>query len=94
MTEALTQVREDVREVLSEIRPDLVSEFDSITTPSDDPRWMANFLDKHFPDQSWRSVEPTDTARLLLGYKTIEQRAVAAVVQARRRNPHLFGNLR
>ncbi len=94
MKDILLQAKDDIRAVLSDTRPDLVSEFNATTGAADDPRWVAKFLSRHFPGEAWESVEIKDTADLLSRIsKTIEQRAVAAVVVASRRNPHLFGSL-
>ena len=65
MIDALIQARDDIRAVLSETRPDLVSEFNANAGGADDPRWVSRFLDEHFPDQGWALVQIQDTARLL-----------------------------
>ncbi len=93
MIDTLIQARDDIRAVLSDTRPDLVSEFNANTGAADDPRWIPRFLDEHFPGQSWNQNDPKNTA-CLLRRVIDDQRSVAAVVRALRRNPALFGGLR
>ncbi len=95
MNGTILQARDDIRLVLLETKPDLVSEFDENTRGGDDPSWVLGFLNRHFPGQPWATVEIKDTADLLRRIsKTVEQRAVTAVVAAHHRNPHLFGGSR